>query len=47
MKADNQFSSDIDNYQDEPLRIYLKLMSKLRNIVREADVELEGYKTKK
>ena len=47
MNVDNPFSSNIDNYQDDPLRIYLKLMSKLRNIVREADIELEEYKNKR
>ena len=47
MKHDNLVSDDIDNYQKEPLRIYLKLMSKLRNIVREADIELEEYKNKR
>ena len=36
---------DMDN--DEPLKIYMKLMSKLRNIVREAEIELEVHKDKK
>ena len=36
-----------DDYQNEPLRIYIKLMSKLKSMVREAEIELEVYKNKR
>ena len=32
---------------DDPVKIYLRLMSKLKRIVLEAEIELEAYKKKR